>query len=517
MNRRDLIQAAVAGALTASPAARAMVGLLGGAVSDVVQYNSVVIGQMPDYYISPTANPANDGTTNTGSISAPWSINALNTQRSIYAGKVVGLMNGTYGLYTILGLPGSGFNSGGNLLGVRPASTTSTFTNPTIIVSQTPLGAIIDGQSAAIHAADPTLDWGEGLLGPNTYDTGSYGAGLIIDGIKFQGGNYRYITNYGGAYPSGRGGTGNNGCDNLTVRNCYFTDLAYITAGSGTNTSAVYSDGSYHVYVQNCRFDTITAPSNSYRQACIQFFSPTIDTIVENCTCIGPPSGGNLVFWKCGPNIGHQQAIARFNYLDGSQATSACVPIATDGCNVTSDTFSIYNNIILSGAGAAWMFVDNTGADYQGTFNIHDNTLAGNWSTQGGISSSDNWTYKPVGMNFYNNILAPSSGGGSAGDIQVPAISEILTWNYNLYPPASVSFGVGNFSTYSTLSAWKSATSTAGFPADTSSAQGNPLFVGTGTDAAYYELGTGSPALTMSSTGGQIGAWNGASSIGSGF
>ena len=482
------------------------------------QYNQSVIGQLPDFYISPTANPANDGKTNTGSLSAPWSINALNTQASVYQGKVVGLMNGTYSLYTILGLPGAGGFSGGNWISVIPGSNSGTYTTPTIIVAQTPLGAIIDGQRAAIYAADPTLDWGEGLLGPGTYNSGHYGSGLIIDGLMYKGGNYRFITNYGGAYPSGRGGNGDNGCDYLTVRNCYFTDLSYITAQlTGKNTAEVYSEGSYHIYIQNCRFDTFDAPSDGYRQAGIQFYSPTLDTIVENCTITAPPDGGNLVYWKAGAAPGHQQAVLQNCYLDSSLVASGygSTPVMTDGCTVTTDTFQIYNNILIAGQGSPAIWFDNTGVDgYQGTWEFHDNTIVGNWSGKGMIYSTDNWNNKPLAVNFYNNIVAPSSGGGQAGDFQVPVISEISEVNYNLYPTV-VHFGVGNSSTYSTLTAWQSATSTAGHAADANSAQGNPLFVATGTEAGYYQLASGSPALTLAADGGQIGAWRGASQIGS--
>ncbi len=480
------------------------------------QYNSTVIGQLPDFYISPTANPANDGTINTGSLSAPWSINAINTQRAVYAGHVVGLMNGTYSLYTIFGLPEAGGFSGWNLLGIRPG----TATQPTIIVAQTPLGAIIDGQRAEIYAANSTLDWGEGLLGPSTSDDGNYGAGITIDGIKFTGGNYRYITNYGGAYPAGRGGNGNNGCDNLTIRNCYFTNLSYITCQApGRNSCAVYSEGSYHVYVQNCRFDTIDAPSDSNRTACLQFYSPTIDTIAEYVTCIGPTDAGNLVYWKCGPSPGHQGAVCRFNYLDISAATDSPgpgAPVMADGSTVGTDSFQVYNNVLVAGNGMPCIWLDNSGAGASAVeaLDIHDNTFAGNWSGKGLLYDTAAWSSLPTGVSFYDNILAPSSGGGTYGDFDVPEIGLIVEVNYNLYPASAVNFGVGQSVAYTTLASWRSATAAKGDAADANSAQGNPLFVASAAEAAYYQLASGSPALTLAADGGQIGAWRGASQVG---
>jgi hypothetical protein len=474
------------------------------------QYNESVIGQLPDFYISPsgTGNASTGGTA-----TDPWPITMLNDPTAIsrYVGKVIGLMDGTYSLYDIMGLPPAGNFSGGNRLGVVPG----TAAQPTIIVSQSPQGAIIDGQRDAIYAADPTLDWGEGLLGPTTYLYGYTGAGITIDGLKFVGANYRCITNYGGY---GRGGNGNNGCDNLTVRNCWFADQSYITCQvPGKNAAMFYSEGQNHIYVQNCRFDQGSSPSDGNREALIQFYSPTQDTIVESCTCTAPPANAIGIYWKTGPTPGHQGAVSRYNYVDCSLVTAlgGSPPIMTDGCTITTDTLQIYNNVLIAALGAPAIWFDTSGVGgYQGTWEFHDNTIVGNWSSKGMIYSTNNWGIKPTAVNFYNNIVAPSLGGGQAGDFQVPAISEIGEVNYNLYPVV-VHFGVGNISTYATLASWQSATSTAGHAADANSAQGIPLFVGSGTEAAYYQLASGSPALKLAADGGEIGAWRGASQIGS--
>src|SRR6185437_715423 len=158
-------------------------------------------------------------------------------------------------------------------------------------------------------------------------------------------------------------------------------------------------------------------------------------------------------------------------------------------------------------------------AGFAGTWDIHDNTFVGNWSYQGNIFGS--WDgLIPVKQNFYRNIVWPANGGegGNNGDMDVATLAVIGTIDYNLYP-TTVLFCVGNAtSRYTSLAAWQSATSAAGHSADAHSKQANPLFVGTGTDAAYYQLASGSTALTMSANGGQIGAWgNGATQVGSNF
>jgi hypothetical protein len=49
-----------------------------------------------DYYISPSGSDSNPGTS-----SQPWAITALNTKQSLYSGKRVGLLDGTYNVYSL--------------------------------------------------------------------------------------------------------------------------------------------------------------------------------------------------------------------------------------------------------------------------------------------------------------------------------------------------------------------------------------------------------------------------------
>src|SRR5881394_1643565 len=56
-----------------------------------------------DYYIGPNGSDSNPGT-----LSQPWALSALNTKRSTYAGKVVGLLDGTYAIQTLLGAQPTG-------------------------------------------------------------------------------------------------------------------------------------------------------------------------------------------------------------------------------------------------------------------------------------------------------------------------------------------------------------------------------------------------------------------------
>src|SRR5205814_3005089 len=61
-----------------------------------------------DFYIGPNGNDTNPGT-----LDQPWALTALNTKGSIYAGQTVGLLDGTYGIQTLLGAQPTGVNNRG--------------------------------------------------------------------------------------------------------------------------------------------------------------------------------------------------------------------------------------------------------------------------------------------------------------------------------------------------------------------------------------------------------------------
>src|ERR1700758_1600452 len=86
INRRRVLKHGVYAALSAATAA-----ILGRTVR--------AQGASPggfDFYISPTGFDSNPGT-----FEQPWAITALNTHRSAYAGKRVGLLDGTYNVVTV--------------------------------------------------------------------------------------------------------------------------------------------------------------------------------------------------------------------------------------------------------------------------------------------------------------------------------------------------------------------------------------------------------------------------------
>ena len=100
-------------------------------------YAPVVTPGSFDYYISPTGSDSNNGLTT----STPWALTAINTKRATYAGKTVGLMDGTYNVITITG-QSTNLSTHDNTLGVAAGSSGS----PTIIKAVNPPSHTITSQ-----------------------------------------------------------------------------------------------------------------------------------------------------------------------------------------------------------------------------------------------------------------------------------------------------------------------------------------------------------------------------------
>jgi hypothetical protein len=445
-------------------------------------------GLTPDFYISTTGTGTAAGG---GSVVDPWSISMLNnaTARTRYAGTVIGIKDGTYGLYTILGLPSSGgfdtdrlLVSGGSVGG------------PTILVSQTPRGAIIDGQRDAIWAVN-SVDWEHGLIGP----LGDY---VTFDGLHLTGANYRTITNY------------TNGGTNFTVKNCRFTDQSFITDNnSGANSSMFFTQGHDDVLIQNCRFEGSSAPSDGNRANNIQAYGTSFGLTVEYTTVIAGTLSTDLFHAKQG-NV--NDIILRNNFFDASditQTTQAGAVIKWDAGGNSASVSAIHNNIIIAsstGRPAIW----GESAGFSGTTDIYNNTFIGPFDATGGLLRMYNGTSTQI--DFRNNIFHRTVSSGSEGDLDLPALSELGTFDYNLYggtPALVVKYNSGG-NTASSFAAWVTASSDEAHSAIDS----DPEFVASGTEADYYALQPTSPAKTLGAGSTEVGAWGGgATQIGSDF
>jgi len=444
-------------------------GLIGSAGAQTVSSSF-------DYYIGPKGSDSNPGT-----LSQPWAITAINTKRSTYAGKTVGILDGTYDLVVIMGQPTSAFDTGSLVIAAGSSG------SPTII--------------QAVNARQAVIDWNRnavtnGSAGSSMQPGGDY---VTIDGLVFTNNNYRVVVNYTG------------GGSHFTVKNCLFQNQSYTVGATGANSNMIYTQGHDDILISNCRFVAGGAPVDGGRHACIQTYQATHRVTIEYCTFIAGTGTGNLIHFKQADNF---TPIVRYCHMDRSastNSTSQCVILLQGELTDGTDSSQFHHNVMIAGGG--YVIFDADGG-YAGTYNIYNNDFIGPWNNAGCFAHMDSGN--PTQTNIYNNIWYRSSGGaGQYGDVTVRSIATLGTMDYNYYPSSSPVWGGGPLSgtTYPSLAVWQIASSK-----DAHSTTGsNPLFVGSGVEAAYYKLQVSSPCKTLGAGGIEIGAWSGASQVGCSF
>jgi hypothetical protein len=447
----------------------------------------VAVEEVFDFYISPTGTGS---AASGGSIGDPWSITMINnaTARTRYAGKKVGMMDGTYGLITLMGQPST---TGGASQRGRLRLAGGSVGSPTILKS--------------VNVRQAVIDWERSLQSNNSMESSIEPGGdyVTFDGIVFDNNNYQCIVNNPG---------GGSGYDFMTVKNCLFRNQSFeFVPSAGQNSAHVYSQGGSHILITNCRFEGGNAINDLNRHNNIMFYTPTVDGVIEYCTFISEVLGTDVIHWK---QQGATDSTVRYCYIDRSAVTQTSQSgycFKFEGVTDAADTASVYGNVIISGGSTARsLFHAEPGT--AGTYDFHNNTLIGPWTTDGGISSI--YSRACTQFNCDNNIFHRVSGtGGTYGDVNVYTIGTIGTMDYNYYSSAP-KITVGNLTnTYTTLASWRAASSR-----DANAGSGSdPLFVGSGSEASFYKLQGGSPCKTLGAGGTEIGAWAGQSAIGSNF
>lgn len=437
-----------------------------------------------DYYIGPNGSDSNPGTQ-----SQPWAITAINTKRSTYAGKRVGLLDGTYGLIDIMGQPGGEFDAGILLIAGGSAG------SPTVVQSVNPRGAILDWQISK------QTNTSQG----STFSP--YGDYVTIDGIVFANNNYRCIA-----------AENSTAASNVTIQNCLFTNQSYsINGGLSANSCTIYTQGGNNWLISNCRFEGGGAPIDSDRHAVIQCYKTTDTITVEYCTAIGnaPPLNRTGPFFYA-KNGYCKNITIRYCYYEVYYPLD--VFYYGWGDNDATSVTSLHHNIFYrkTSTGASYVLQDSTeGGGIIGTWTFYNNTFVGpdDQSAYGGLT----YLYRgpPTQVNYYGNIIQRGVSPGGHGDLDLPAISTLGNFDYNLYDsnPTSVFRYNSGGANASGLSTWQSVS---GKDAH-SIAVSDPLFVATGTEAAYFQLQSGSPGKALGEGGQDVGAWSGTNQVGCSF
>ncbi len=444
-----------------------------------------------DYYISSTGSDSNPGTQ-----ASPWAITAINTKRSTYAGKKVGLLDGTYNIHSLCQAGnGDGYSCILSMNGAGGSSSAQT-----VIQAVNRGAAVIDCGGTTVN--NPALGTSDG--------TTSY---LTIDGLKIINGGSKLI--HLGLY------TGTNlDIPGWVVQNCEFTKQNCYNVGGGAtanNYSCIELQGGLGSVIRNNYFHGNignAGPTNgNHYSATIQWY--TRNALYEYNTCLGPG-----LYGKEGGNSG---TTIRFNYVDntGWTGVGGIGDFVGASKTATGTATTIHHNVLIA-----------TGNDMRPTLGggnylpdplfCYNNTFIVLNSAQSSGFMIDIDSGKAT---FYNNITYSNATGDM--DLMCVNVDGPGVWDYNLYYSSTGSYTYGTFSSKtsgvrngsSTLAAWKSLMSV---PCEAHAVdRSNPLFVGTGTLADRYKLQSGSPAKSAGTTTGKstgtacdIGAWgNGAPTL----
>lgn len=445
-----------------------------------------------DFYISPTGSDNNSGTQ-----SSPWAITSLNTRRSTYAGRRVGLLDGTYSTAGMAAYNG-GYSPS---LGIAGGSAAS----PTVIEAVNPRMAIIDGGRSTDRAAIGSFDNQtahitlKDVVVRNCTKSGIHIQGPVgqAAGIRIEGCDIGVQVFGVGDITSG---IFLQSCDDAIITNNYLHDISNTAQSSSVASILMYG----------CRRTEIVANS----------FASTVHTAIHD-KYAGGTQGSRIDMQETRVRRNHFLGCANALWgFDNKDQTGTPPNAAPYG------PYIIENNV-FENCGAA---LTNPGAFSSASpMIVRNNTVyMTSGSRQGFNLHALNAGARP---SFYNNIIYFS--GASWGETRAlvlsvdgngSALAELL--DYNCYGPGAVQWltqtgygypysnGGSNYVARTTAAAWQSATG--GDRAGRSLFAIDPQFAMTGNGAERFQLRSGSPCLNAGRVGGvssgaacHLGAWDG--------
>jgi hypothetical protein len=399
-----------------------------------------------DYYISPTGSNSNPGT-----LSQPWGISALSSMGSTYAGKRVGIIQGTYGVYSLWQT--AAWNAPAlNVTGGTAAS-------PTYIASCDTSG--VYSPRLAQITASPSGTPGGGLPGSSSDSIAIMGQGfafakgnVVFDGLCISD-TQGYLL-----FLDGGGGSGGSGGGGFTVKNC----LLYNVGGSeGNNPGAIYQEYCVgNLITNNMIHDCQLSGSGNHNMAGIFAQQCVANTYsyntIYNCN--------SCIYDKNSNNGGHTYA---YNYIECNGETPMACVTNSGGGNV-GQTRTVHHNIFVIAAGTGnnnilLGFSDQSpGHNPYESLRFYNNTIyvLSGGGFQGGVSweSQGTGVSPAAAVTHYNNIYV-STASGYLGTVNWNTASgAVALCDYNAYAGGcSSTLGLGTSgapgNTYA-LSTWQS-------------------------------------------------------------
>jgi hypothetical protein len=446
-----------------------------GVTNSNIGSSTIVISAAANFYIGPTGNDSNNGLT----ASTPWAITSLqdtNSNNSLIAGKVVGLLAGTYTVGTL-----------------QSGSSPGDFQHPTLHLPQgtagSPTTVVALGGPGSVTLDNSAATSQNGCIGQNPQFAGYW----KVDGIKIigptAGSNFQIIGRYNAfSFTSSSGAVALG----IVVQNCEVTSVT-ITGPSGSNFGGVIMQGCSGHQILNNYFHDITKSADQPHCHCYEEYGCQ-NGVVHNNTFGNCPGGGiDLKAGEAGCDVGYNYF---YNCGSATAGNGVGAITGTDGAegNPNSSTLvaaTIHHNIFDSCASAFSCDVNNQREQSVIAYNntIYDTSAVS--SVLWDLRTFPALTPNAVAQ-FYNNIVqrTANTGGGAYGSTAFRS-GQFTNVINNCYVYHSSTGGWGNFSTtFSSLAAWQASTGTP----DTGSITTGPTFVGSitpGNGPNQFKLGAG--------------------------
>jgi hypothetical protein len=458
-----------------------------------------------DFYISPTGSDSNPGTSE-----SPWAITAINTHRDVYAGKRVGLLDGTYNVHALCQ---SASTTGSDVaLAVNGGSSAA---SPTVIAAVNPRQAKLTAADP-VSGAYPTTQ--AAIIGQGYLQVPNKG-NVILDGL--------YVTrSFGGGilfFPLVETPNPEGGATGIVVRNCEVFDIGGIVSNNVGGIKFKYCTGAL---VSNNKIHSVQPNPGAANWAnAAGIFSFLCHSNIYEYNTIYDCNAG--IHDKNNHNGNHTY---RYNYIEiaGLYPNSAL-----NDCSggQPGDVATVHNNILV--APGVWNGSDMTMPSQQSLV-FYNNTVYSTNAQDGGILyMAGGSTVSPAAtVSFYNNVVYVPGTAGWAGAVRFCA-GTVSFSDRNLYSIAANAdiFGLAPVSapkatpTLYTLPAWQKAT---GHDENSvlSDLSVNALFnKPTSLDPESYALQSAAAGQTLGRVGGtasgavtEVGAWGGgATQIGCNF
>jgi hypothetical protein len=476
-----------------------------------------------DYYISTNGNDSNPGT-----LALPWAITAINTQRSAYAGKRLGILPGTYNVSSLMGP----FHSPALQINGGPNSSTPTFIGSSNATGQYQAGtATLDAKGSSGFYGGGNSNLSTVIGAANGTSGGSGGPGTppnwgnwILDGIQITGFSLWAIQV--GSYDSTGGQV-----PNVTIQNCIIHDGNSANAPySGVHVGPVQLYQYNNCLVSNCWFYNYSnVNANSTHCQCITVWggvssgsSQSVGLTIQLCTFVN--SGGIYGIYDTGIISGTTIQQCYFDMTTAGSGTGVPNGVAIMGFGNTGAgglAGSTFRNNIIRGGGPIDGYVATAQDQWAAKGACYNNT----WDLAGGAG----FAAAGVGFRFveasgysgmfscYNNLCYDNGASGAMGyGYNSGNVDGFAVCDYNIYGTRNTfsTYGTngGVSVTSQTFSSWKSAI---GRDAHSSTNSANP-FTNNGPLSLLYQVQTGSPAYQTGRVGGvvsgavcNVGAWDG--------